>query len=129
VLIVDDNEDAAQILGELLASEGHSVSEAYDGLDALKEAERFQPQVVLLDIGLPTLDGYEVCRRMRAEDWGNQALLLALTGWGQADDRRKSKDAGFDHHLVKPVDLEELRALIQKYCDAGRTRTFLPASG
>jgi CheY-like chemotaxis protein len=108
ILIVDDNEDSAQSLAMLLEISDHETRSAYDGEQALRIAEEFRPQVVLLDIGLPKLNGYEVCRRIRQEPWGRDILMVALTGWGQNDDRRKSKEAGFDAHLVKPVGHESL---------------------
>lgn len=110
VLIVDDNRDSADSLGTLLELGGHRVEVAYDGEAGLEAAERFAPEVVLLDIGLPRLDGYEVARRLRAERDG--LLIVAVTGYGQESARRKSAEAGFDHHLLKPVDLAALRELI-----------------
>jgi len=104
VLIVDDNKDSATSLAMLLQITGNTTSEAYDGLDAVAAAASFRPDVVLLDIGLPNLDGYEVCRRIRAQSWGRNMLIVALSGWGQDKDRRKSQAAGFDHHMIKPVD-------------------------
>jgi CheY-like chemotaxis protein len=77
---------------------------AHDGPEALRQAEQFQPDVVFLDIGLPTLDGLETAKLIRRQPWGRQIVLIALTGWGQLEDRRRSRDAGFDHHLVKPAD-------------------------
>jgi PAS domain S-box-containing protein len=112
VLVVDDNVDAAEALVQLLRISGHDVLEAHDGETALKTAEAFRPDVVLLDIGLPRLSGHEVARRLREQPWGRTPLLVALTGWGQGEDRRKSREAGFDHHLVKPVDLGTLNALL-----------------
>jgi CheY-like chemotaxis protein len=112
VLVVDDNEDAAQSLAMLLQLEGRLVRVAADGADALKSFEQFQPEAVLLDIGLPDMDGYEVARRMRASAGGRKVLLIALTGWGQADDKRRAADAGFDEHLTKPLDPDFLSALL-----------------
>jgi CheY-like chemotaxis protein len=112
ILIVDDNRDAAISLGMLLELSGYEIETAYDGSAAIDAAARFQPQVILLDIGLPGLDGYEVARRMRSEPWGKQATLVAVTGWGQAEDRERSKAAGFDAHLVKPVDHDALVKLL-----------------
>jgi signal transduction histidine kinase/ActR/RegA family two-component response regulator len=114
VLVVDDNRDSADTLGELLALWGHDVAVAHDGPGALEVAEARHPEVVLLDIGLPGVDGYEVARRIRASAQGNEPLLIALTGLGQEGDRRKSVEAGFDHHLAKPVDPEALRDLIAR---------------
>jgi PAS domain S-box-containing protein len=112
ILVVDDNEDAAEWLATVLALNGHETHVAHDGLEAVRSAERIRPDAVLLDIGLPRLDGYEVCRRIRAQSWGQDLLLVALTGWGQEEDRQKSRDAGFDTHLVKPVDDEVLLKLL-----------------
>ena len=111
ILVVDDNRDAAESLSMLLELKGHVVRSAYDGEHALQVAEDFRPDIVLLDLGMPKMNGYEACRRIREHAWGAQMTLIAVTGWGQEDDRRKSSDAGFDGHLVKPVEpatLEEL---------------------
>ncbi len=112
VLIVDDNTDSAHSLSMLIEMVGHEVRLCYDGQSALAESERFLPDVVLLDIGLPGLDGLEVARRLRAMNLSPQPLLIALTGYGQADDVRRSHEAGFDHHLVKPADPQALTALL-----------------
>jgi CheY-like chemotaxis protein len=112
VLIVDDNEDSAESLAMLLELEGHETHKAYDGIAALAAAERLRPDLVLLDIGLPGLNGYEVCSRLRREPWGKDMKLVALTGWGQDEDRQRSRDAGFDVHLVKPVDHKVLTNLL-----------------
>ena len=104
VLIVDDNKDAAEWLATLLNLSGHETHVAHDGADAMKAAERILPDVVLLDIGLPRVDGYEVCRRIRQQPWGKRLVIVALTGWGQEEDRQKSREAGFNTHLIKPVD-------------------------
>jgi CheY-like chemotaxis protein len=111
ILVVDDNHDAAASLSMLLELKGHVVRSAYDGEDALQLAENFRPHIVLLDLGMPKMNGYEACRRIRDHAWGAQMTLIALTGWGQEDDRRKSSAAGFDGHLVKPVDPETLEEL------------------
>jgi PAS domain S-box-containing protein len=112
ILVVDDNSDSADSLSLLLRMSGHETREAYDGEHALAVAAEFQPDVVLLDIGLPRMNGHDVCRRLRERESGNRIKIIALTGWGQESDRNKSKDAGFDHHLVKPVDLDELAVLL-----------------
>lgn len=117
ILVADDNRDAATTLAELLRLSGHTVECVHDGEAALALAAQFDPQAVLLDIGMPRLNGYEVCRRLRAEPGGAARTLVAITGWGQPDDRRKAQEAGFDHHLVKPVDplvLEELLARLAR---------------
>lgn len=103
VLVADDNHDAALSLGMLVELLGHEVRTAYDGIEALQVAGEFQPDLVLLDIGMPRMDGYEACRRLRAQPWGANLKVVAVTGWGQEHDRRKSEQAGFDEHLVKPV--------------------------
>ncbi len=112
ILIVDDNEDGAESLAMLLQLEGHETHMAHDGVEAIEAAERFRPDTVLLDIGLPRLNGYEVCRRLREEPWGKQLMLVALTGWGQEEDRHRSREAGFDAHMVKPVDHDALMKLL-----------------
>ncbi len=105
ILIVDDNRDALESLTALMELAGHVVRSAPDGERALALAASFRPHVVLLDLGLPKLDGYEVARRIRAEPWGQAIALIALTGWGQDDDRRRTHESGFDSHMVKPLDL------------------------
>jgi CheY-like chemotaxis protein len=112
VLVVDDNADAAESLGMLLEARGKEVRIAYDGLEALEAAGDFDPEIVLLDIGMPKMSGYEVAKRLRAER-GDSVLIVAITGWGQEDDRRRAREAGFDHHFTKPVDYEALLELIE----------------
>jgi CheY-like chemotaxis protein/two-component sensor histidine kinase len=112
ILIVDDNRDAATSLAILLKMSGNQIYTAHDGVDACLVAEEQRPDLVLLDIGLPTLNGYEVCRKLRAQPWGRSMVLVALTGWGHEADRRKSSEAGFDGHLVKPVDPAALGQLL-----------------
>jgi PAS domain S-box-containing protein len=114
ILVVDDNRDAAESLSMLLHARGHDVRVAYDGLEAVGAAIAFQPDVVLLDIGLPKLYGYDAARRIR-DARGNDVLLIAVTGWGQEEDRRRAKEAGFDHHLTKPVDPEAISRLIDAH--------------
>jgi CheY-like chemotaxis protein len=111
VLIVDDNRDSARTLSMSLRLGGHETATAHDGVEAIKTAQEFQPDIVLLDIGLPKLNGYEVCRRLR-ELRDRNVLIVALTGWGQEDDRRQSAAAGFDLHLVKPINLPMLEELL-----------------
>lgn len=103
ILVVDDNLDGAHSLAALLALDGHDLLMSHDGLDAVAKAASFRPHVILLDIGLPKLDGFEACRRIREQPAGKDILIIAMTGWGQAEDRRKSSEAGFDSHCVKPV--------------------------
>ena len=112
ILVVDDNHDSAESLAMLLELHGHDVHTAHDGQSALDSAEQHRPDVVLLDIGLPMLNGHDVCRRIRQQPWGKAMVLIALTGWGQDEDRRRSQEAGFDGHLVKPVDHTRLLALL-----------------
>lgn len=112
ILIVDDNRDAADTLGLLLRDMGNIVHLAYDGLEAVAAAATYQPEIILLDIGLPKLNGYEAARRIREAPGGADILLVALTGWGQDEDRRRSREAGFDHHLTKPVGFAALEKLL-----------------
>jgi CheY-like chemotaxis protein/two-component sensor histidine kinase len=113
ILVVDDSQDGADSLAFLLKAAGHEVMTAYDGRTALALAEQHRPDVMLLDIGMPEVSGYDVARAIRREAWGRHMRLLALTGWGQAEHRRRSLEAGFDDHLVKPVELEMLENLLQ----------------
>jgi CheY-like chemotaxis protein len=106
ILVADDNRDAAASLATLLSLDGHEVSVAYDGKAALGSAETFRPDVALLDIGMPNLNGYEVARSIRAQAWGRSMMLVAVTGWGQSEDKRRAREAGFDHHFTKPLDLD-----------------------
>jgi len=112
ILVVDDNQDSALSTAMWLKLRGCETEVAHDGIEALSAAERFNPSVILLDIGLPTLDGYEVCRQIRAAQWGQSMRVIALTGWGQDDDKQATAAAGFDAHLVKPVDLQHLYELL-----------------
>ena len=112
ILVADDNNDALESLATLLQLSGHEVYTAANGAVALESAEQHRPEVVLLDIGMPKLDGYEVARRIRSQPWGQRITLVALTGWGQDSDRRRSQEAGFDSHLVKPLDLDKLTELL-----------------
>ena len=112
ILIVDDNRDAAQSLGMVLKYLGADVQVAHDGAQALEALRAYEPGVVFLDIGMPGMDGYEVARRIRAQALERPPAIVALTGWGQEQDRRRAREAGFDHHLVKPADLGQLQALL-----------------
>jgi PAS domain S-box-containing protein len=112
VLVVDDNEDGAESLAMLLQFGGHQTYKARDGVEAIAAAEQLRPDAVLLDIGLPRLNGYEACSRIREQPWGKDLLIIALTGWGQDEDRQRSKEAGFDEHMVKPVDYDTLMELL-----------------
>ena len=112
ILVVDDNRDAVESLAMLLQLTGHETHTAQDGEEAIAAAARLEPEVILLDIGLPRLNGYEVCRRIRQQAWAQETVIVALTGWGQDDDRQRSSEAGFDAHLVKPVDHAALLELL-----------------
>ncbi|MGH6636626.1 MAG: ATP-binding response regulator [Gammaproteobacteria bacterium] len=112
ILVVDDNRDSAESLAMLLKLTGNETHTAYDGLEAVEAAATFRPEVVLLDIGLPKLNGYEAARKIREQPWGKGMVLVALTGWGQDEDRQKSTDAGFNDHMVKPVDHAALMKLL-----------------
>ena len=112
ILLADDNADAVETLGSVLRLLGHEVFSAADGRSALETAARCRPDVALLDIGMPLLDGYEVARQIRAQPWGRKVVLFALTGWGQEADRRRSEEAGFDSHFVKPINLENFAEVL-----------------
>jgi PAS domain S-box-containing protein len=112
ILIVDDNRDSADTLGMLLRIMGNEIRTAYDGLQGLEVAAEFRPDVTLLDIGLPKVNGHEACRRIREQPWGKTMVLIAVTGWGQEEDLHRSHEAGFDHHLVKPVDTGALMRML-----------------
>jgi CheY-like chemotaxis protein len=112
ILVVDDNKDAANMLAALLQLDGHEIFIEYDALSALQRAKQETPEVMLLDIGLPDMSGYELAERLRATPATAAASLIAVTGYGQEEDRRQSKAAGFDHHLMKPVGSDELREVL-----------------
>lgn len=120
LLIVDDNADAADGLGRLMTRRGYTVQLAYDGLGALAAASAFQPHAVLLDLGLPDVDGWEVCRRLRASEFTTGPVVVALSGYGQQEDRSRSQEVGFDRHMVKPVDLAELTEFLHEAIDERR---------
>jgi CheY-like chemotaxis protein len=119
ILVVDDNRDSADSLAQLLRVLGHDVEAVHGGHEAVAAAERYRPQLVLMDLGMPELNGYEACRLIREKPWGHAMVLVAQTGWGQDQDRLRAQEAGFDSHLVKPVDAKSLSALLAS----------LPASG
>jgi len=119
VLVVDDNQDAADSLAMLLGVRGEEVRIAYDGAKALEVERDFKPDVVLLDIGLPAVSGYDVAERIRQKR-GDKVLIVAITGWGQEKDLRRAEDAGIDHHFTKPVDFEALVALIERAAPSRR---------
>jgi signal transduction histidine kinase len=128
ILVADDNADALQTLATVLELVGHEVFSAANGSLALESAERHLPEIALLDIGMPVLDGYEVARRIRAQAWGKRITLVALTGWGQDSDRRRSQEAGFDSHLVKPLDLDKLSQLLARLPVSAARPTARPDS-
>ena len=109
---MDDNRDGADSLSELLTLVGNDTRTAYDGQQGVDLAGEYRPDVILLDIGLPKLNGYEACRLIRKQLNGDAVMLIAVTGWGQDDDRQRSLEAGFDHHLVKPVDPQALMLML-----------------
>lgn len=125
VLVVDDNLDSADTMAELVRIWGYEVRTAHDGPAALECARSFRPNVVLLDVGLPGMDGYELARRLRAEGLAGD-LLVSVTGYGQEEDRRKAQEAGFDHHLIKPVNPDTLQRLVAQ---DGRGRPANPGPG
>jgi len=114
VLVVDDNRDAADTLAAILRLMGHEVRVFYDGEEALRAAPEFRPHAMVLDIGMPRMNGYDVATRVRRADWGRGVTLIALTGWGQQRDKALAAETGFDHHLTKPVDAAALAALLSK---------------
>ncbi|MBS1712759.1 MAG: PAS domain-containing protein [Armatimonadetes bacterium] len=112
VLVVDDNQDAADFMSLSLRLSGHDTRTVYDGLGALSEAEAFRPDIVFLDVGMPGMDGIEVAKNVRRSEWGKDIVLVAVTGWGQEEDRRRTREAGFDHHLVKPVGSDAVSPIL-----------------
>ena len=114
VLVVDDNADAAISLAMMLKLAGNDVRTANDGVEAVEAATEYRPDVILLDIGMPRLNGYDACRRIGEQPWGREPFIAALTGWCQEDDKRRSRDAGFDSHLVKPVEPKALQKLLDE---------------
>ena len=115
ILVVDDNKDNADCLRIVLAQEGHDTRIAYDGVQAIEVAEAFRPEIVLLDLGMPHLSGYEVCAHLRKQSWGKNLFLVAQTGWGKDDDRARTRAAGFDRHLIKPVKHDVLMKLLAEF--------------
>jgi CheY-like chemotaxis protein len=112
VLVVDDNADSAESMAMLLRLQGNVVETALDGESALDIAERFRPDAILLDLGMPKINGYEVCEQVRRRAWGRDVLVIAQTGWGQSQDRARSAAAGFDAHLTKPVDPDAVQEML-----------------
>ena len=114
LVVVDDNPDAMELLALGLARAGHEVETAADGEEAIERAERFLPHVVLMDLGMPRLDGLSAAKAIRAQPWSAGMTLVALTGWGQRADRDETRDAGFDHHLVKPANRAEVHDILRR---------------
>ena len=112
IVVADDNEDSAESFAMLLSFSGHEVRIVHDGPSALDAVRDFRPDVAFLDIGMPGLTGYEVAQAVRAEPWGREVKLIAVTGWGQPDDRMRARTAGFDRHLIKPIDPAEVDLLL-----------------
>jgi CheY-like chemotaxis protein len=112
VLVADDLRDSVESLAMMVRLAGHAVHTANDGLEAVQAAATYRPDVVLLDIGMPKMNGYEAARYLREQPWGREMFLVALTGWGQEDDKRRATEAGFDHHITKPVSLDALQKLL-----------------
>jgi CheY-like chemotaxis protein len=112
VLIVDDHEGSAAMMGIMCRALGNDVRTAHDGIQAVEVAAEFRPDVIFLDIGMPRLNGYDACRRIREQPWSRDTMIVALTGWGQEEDRRQAEEAGFSRHLVKPVDPNTIRELL-----------------
>jgi CheY-like chemotaxis protein len=126
ILVVEDNRDSADCLRLLLELSGYEVAVAYSGHDGVQAAEQYQPDVVLCDIGLPGLDGYGVARTLRDNPTTAKARLIAVTAYGQDDDRRRSHEAGFEQHLVKPVDPDALQSLLNCFAVLNRKSGFVP---
>jgi len=112
ILVVDDNEDAVFMLEKILTNFGYAARSSTSGAQALEVGAEFEPDAVVLDLGMPGMDGFETARRLRLEHWGEDVLLIALTGWGQPEDIRRTREAGFQAHLVKPLELDHLLALL-----------------
>lgn len=121
ILVVDDNGDAAALLAVLLRLEGHEVQTAANGSEAVEIAEQFRPEIVLMDLDMPGVDGLEASRRIRARPWGNTVLIAALTGWGGEADRLRAREAGVDLHFLKPVNTESLMAALTQSLNSPRS--------
>ena len=113
ILVVDDERDSAETLALLLRIEGYRAETAYDGMEALRVAEDCQPQLVLLDISMPEIDGFDVAAKLRDRPWAQDLRIVAVTGWNRLDDRERARSAGFDEYLVKPIDFDRLKAVLQ----------------
>jgi len=114
ILIVDDNEDAVFMLEKLMTALGYAARSSTSGSQALEVGAEFEPDAVVLDLGMPGMDGFETARRIRQEAWGEDVMLIALTGWGQPEDFRRTREAGFHAHLVKPLELDQLLSLLTR---------------
>jgi len=114
VLVVDDNTDSAHSMRMLLQLLGSEVRTAHDGLQAVEAAQAFRPELILMDVGMPRLNGYEAARRIREQPWGQDALIVTLTGWGQESDKARSQEAGCNEHMVKPIKLAEVEGLLAR---------------
>src|SRR5450432_554244 len=114
ILLADDNCDSVEMLAAVLRYQGHEVRVANDGESALEAATEFRPQASILDIGMPRMTGHELARRIRQEPWGQNMLLVALSGWGESKDKKLARDAGFDYHITKPADVQALSELLQQ---------------
>jgi DNA-binding response OmpR family regulator len=122
VLVADDNRDAAESLGMILSMSDHDVMVAHSGEEALRLAREAVPEAMILDLGMPGIPGDQVAREIRRESWGAKTLLLAVTGWGRPEDKTRSSAAGFDHHLTKPVDIDEVEKILGAFADADRSQ-------
>jgi CheY-like chemotaxis protein len=122
ILVADDLADSADSLALILRAVGHEVHTVYDGVEALKEAARFLPDAVLLDLGMPRMDGIDVCKCIRAQPWGRTMLIVAQTGWGRDADIRRTHEAGFDMHITKPINFEELLSKLHGLEDSDPSR-------
>jgi CheY-like chemotaxis protein len=118
ILVVDDMRDSASTMATLLRALGNEAWTAHDGIEAVEAAERLRPEVVLMDVGMPRLNGHEATRRIREQPWGQGMILIALTGWGAENDKIRSREAGSDGHLVKPIIMEDLEKLLVSVCGA-----------
>jgi CheY-like chemotaxis protein len=118
-VVADDNQDSAESFAMMLSVMGHEVRTAHDGLAAVEAVEALRPDVAFLDIGMPRLNGYDVARRIREQRWGKGVVLVALTGWGQDEDKRRAEEAGFDRHFAKPLDPSALEQLLASLAKAG----------
>lgn len=128
IVVADDNVDNAEALAMFLRALGNEVRTVHDGVEAAAVCAEFRPDVAFLDIGMPKMNGWEVCRWLRDQPWGQQIILIAQTGWGQREDRRLSDEAGFDHHMTKPVDPDRLVALLADLPPGGATPDARPAN-